>query len=84
MIFILNYHWNHTLFEFGMIPVVIWYEYHTSVFAVYNCAASYKTGWWYRFNCHHNDINRQPPYVGGYSVLFTEMKIRPKDCIFTQ
>ena len=25
---------NHTKFEFGMIPVVIWYEYHTSVFAV--------------------------------------------------
>ena len=36
MIFIPNYHWNHTKFEFGMIPVVIWYEYHTSVFAVYN------------------------------------------------
>ena len=34
MIFILNCHWNHTKFDFGMIPVVIWYEYHTSVFAV--------------------------------------------------
>ena len=34
MIFIPNYHWNHTKFEFGMFPVVIWYEYHTSVFAV--------------------------------------------------
>ena len=35
MIFIPNYHWNHTKFEFGMIPVAIWYENHTSVFAVY-------------------------------------------------
>ena len=31
-----NYHWNHTKFEFGMIPVAIWYKYYTSVFAVYN------------------------------------------------
>ena len=35
MTFIPNYHWNHTKFNFGTIPVVIWYEYHTSVFAVY-------------------------------------------------
>ena len=28
------YHWNHTKLNFGMIPVAIWYEYHTSVFAV--------------------------------------------------
>ena len=34
MIFIPNYHWNHTKIGFGMIPVAIWYEYHTSVFAV--------------------------------------------------
>ena len=34
MIFIPNYHWDHTKFEFGMIPVVIWYEYHTSISAV--------------------------------------------------
>ena len=44
-----------------------------------NCAASSKSGWWHR-NCHHIDINRQPPFLGG-SVLFSEMKIRPKDCI---
>ena len=25
---------NHTKIEFGMVPVVIWYEYHASVFAV--------------------------------------------------
>ena len=35
MIFIPNCHWNHTKFDFGMIPVAIWYEYHTPVFAVY-------------------------------------------------
>ena len=36
MIFIANCHWNHTKFTFGMIPVAIWYEYHTSAFAVYS------------------------------------------------
>ena len=35
MIFIPNCHWNHTKIEFGMIPEAIWYEYHTSVFAVH-------------------------------------------------
>ena len=35
IIFIPNCHWNHTKFNSGMIPVAIWYEYHTSVFAVY-------------------------------------------------
>ena len=44
-----------------------------------NCAASFDSGWWYN-NCYSISINRQPPHVGG-SVLFTEMKIRPKDCI---
>ena len=33
-IFILNCYWNHTKFNFGMILVAIWYEYHTSGFAV--------------------------------------------------
>ena len=41
MIFIPNCHWNHTNFNFGMIPVVIWYEYHTSVFAVYASLLKY-------------------------------------------
>ena len=44
-----------------------------------NCAATYKSGWWHR-DCYDVDINSQPPYVYD-NVLFTEMKIRPKDCI---
>ena len=43
MIFIPNYHWNHTKFEFGMISMVIWYEYHTSVFAVYSTLQNFDT-----------------------------------------
>ena len=46
-----------------------------------NCAASYShnSGWWYN-SCTSININRQPPHVGS-NVLFSEMKIRPKDCI---
>ena len=44
-----------------------------------NCAAAEKSAWWYS-SCTHISLNRQPPYVAG-SVLFSEMKIRPKDCI---
>ena len=39
----------------------------------------FKSGWWYR-NGYTININTQPPFVSG-NVLFTEMKIRPKDCI---
>ena len=46
-----------------------------------NCAASFNSGWWYN-NCQTININNRPPYHGTYgSVLFSEMKIRPKDCI---
>ena len=44
-----------------------------------NCAAGHKSGWWYN-GCSDIIPTMQPPYVGG-SVLFSEMKIRPKDCV---
>ena len=44
-----------------------------------NCAAHHESGWWYN-SCYLINPNRQPPNVGT-NVLFTEMKIRPKDCI---
>ena len=45
-----------------------------------NCAASHRGGWWFNA-CVHSNINQQVPYIAGYNVLSTEMKIRPKDCI---
>ena len=45
-----------------------------------NCAAHWKSGWWNNA-CHLININRQLPFVNPYNVFFTEMKIRPKDCI---
>ena len=46
-----------------------------------NCAARFKSGWWHHHNrCLSININTQPPDVRG-NVLFSEMKIRPKDCI---
>ena len=46
-----------------------------------NCAADWKGGWWHN-DCYRININRQPPeYEHPKQALFTEMKIRPKDCI---
>ena len=45
-----------------------------------NCAAWRKSGWWYN-GCRHININEQPSYKISDDVLFSEMKIRPKDCI---
>ena len=44
-----------------------------------NCAAANKNGWWFN-SCNYININAQSSYVGS-SVLFTEMKIHPRDCI---
>ena len=44
-----------------------------------NCVDTYNSGWWYK-SCYSININAQPPYVYA-NVLFSEMKIRPKDCI---
>ena len=47
-----------------------------------NCAASYNSGWWYN-SCYWININGQSPNGNNSfnNYLFTEMKIRPKDCI---
>ena len=46
-----------------------------------NCAASHKNGWWFNA-CNNININQQPPDVYNNnvasSVLFSEMKIRPR------
>ena len=47
------------------------------------CAATYRSGWWYN-NCYCININKQPLSVGctvSGNTYFTEIKIRPKDCI---
>ena len=45
-----------------------------------NCAASYRSGWWYN-QCQSINVNSEPPLVYGNAVFSAEMKIRPKDCI---
>ena len=44
-----------------------------------NCAATYKSGWWFK-KCRFININEQPP-IASSQVLISEIKIRPKDCI---
>ena len=44
-----------------------------------NCAASDRSGWWQN-SCRYVNLNYQPPYIYGYSVIFSEMKIRPRNC----
>ena len=44
-----------------------------------NCAADHNSGWWHD-HCTWVDINNPKPYLHGH-ILFSEMKIRPKDCI---
>ena len=45
-----------------------------------NCAVDYKSGNWYK-TCYYINLNQQPPSVDRKSIIFAEMKIRPKDCI---
>ena len=44
-----------------------------------NCADSERSGWWFN-NCYSININYPIPLVN-VGVDFSEMKIRPKDCI---
>ena len=46
---------------------------------VANCAYSAKSGWWYN-KCDDINLNKQPIEIQG-NIIFSEMKIRPKDCI---
>ena len=46
----------------------------------YHCAKTYASGWWYYYHCTTININRQPPFIAS-DVLFSEMKIRPINCV---
>ena len=49
-----------------------------------NCAAGHRDGWWHN-DCHHIDMNYQPPYLylntKMYNILSVEMKMRQSECI---
>ena len=45
-----------------------------------NCAVADKSGWWY-YGCDHINLNEKLIEIDGFSVVFGEMKISPKDCI---
>ena len=46
-----------------------------------NCAVTYKSGNWYK-GCYSINLSQQPPHIYPHlSIMFGEMKIRPKDCI---
>ena len=47
-----------------------------------NCAISTKSGWWFN-QCDDINLNKQPIEIDG-EILFSEMKIRPKDCHIIQ
>ena len=44
-----------------------------------SCAALEKSGWWFNY-CDDINLNERRIHVMGSSI-FSEMKIRPKDCI---
>ena len=44
-----------------------------------NCADASKSGWWYN-KCDDINLNKQPIEIQG-NIIFSDMKIRPKDCI---
>ena len=53
-----------------------------------NCATAWESGWWYNdCHCTYININSQPIYHHKYryssspKIIFTEMKICPKDSI---
>ena len=46
-----------------------------------SCTASYQNSGWWHYTCSNININAQPPDVGNSKVLFTEIKIRPSQCI---
>ena len=47
-----------------------------------NCATyvRYMSGWWYH-TCRKANLNKQPPEINEKDILFSEMKVRPKNCI---